>query len=86
MAELKSPVLPGHSSEEVQYVDNDPEHYPIPALRKPGSVLMRLEFDDDERRAIAVGADLRIEVLTSLGIQPMRFLVGEEEFWKKEGY
>jgi hypothetical protein len=89
MAELKSPVLTGMQDKELTYANGIPEHYPIPALGRQGCVLMRLEFTEDERRTIAVGHDLFVEVLTTGGIQPMRFTVGEKESvedWKQEGY
>ena len=89
MPEFKSPVLEGLQEQEVKFRDNNPDHYEIPALRRPGCVLMRLEFTKDEREQIYDGDDLFVEVMTDGGIQPMRFTVGSKEYaedWQAEGY
>jgi hypothetical protein len=89
MAELKSPVLEGLKDQEQTYHNGNPDHYAIPALRKSGSVLMRLEFTEEERGQINLGFDVFVEILTNGGIQPIRFTVGHKSFvedWQAEGY
>jgi hypothetical protein len=74
------PVNPirGMEEEEVTYAKDQPEYIPLPTLKSSvpdgkGKVIMRWEFTDDERKAIANGADLYLEVLTfHQPLQPLR--------------
>ena len=89
MAELRSPVIDGSKDREVEYHNGNPDHRPIPALKKPGSILMRLVLDDEEREAVFLGNDMFVEILGE-GIQPIRFVVGDREVdrkaWEEAGY
>jgi hypothetical protein len=64
-----SPVVNGMESEELIYAKDQPQYTPLPCLKshKPdgtGSILTRWTFTEEERKAIAAGADLFVRVLT----------------------
>jgi len=79
-----SPVSPEFpDSQEVIFAKDQPEYAPLPAAivkRDEGqAVVTRWRFTDEERAAIANGADLYLELLTfGQPLQPIRMLVGEE--------
>lgn len=91
MAEFKSPVVPGLEDREETFHNGNPDHYPVPALVKPGSILMRLELSEDERHSVFFGHDVYVEILGTV-IQPVRYFVEDKrqepikEYCKKEGY
>lgn len=70
--------LPAHTA--VTYGANQPEYIPLPAARlhnPEGSALTRWSLSDEERRAIAEGADVYLEQLTfGQRLQPVRLSVG----------
>jgi hypothetical protein len=74
--EPASPVIPGANLPEVTYAKDQPDYIPLPVLRTPeGQVTSRWKFTDEERKAVADGADLFVSVLTfNHPLQPM--LVG----------
>ncbi len=89
MAELKSPVLTGLQEREAVFSNGRADCYPISALIGIGSVLMRLELTEEERRRIDLGHDVFVEILTAGGLQPMRFTVADRDdagYWESEGY
>lgn len=59
-------VLPGAA--QVVYAEHQPEYLPLPSIRYPGNpqgpVTSRWSFTEEERRAIADGADLYLTLLT----------------------
>lgn len=60
-----SPVMPG--SEEIELAKNQPEYIPLPAVyldMKCRPMVTRWRFTDEERAAIANGADLVAQQLT----------------------
>jgi hypothetical protein len=85
-----SPVVNGLENEEVVYADDQPEYSKLPCLksRKPdgtGSILTRWTFTEEERRAIANGADVFLRVLTyQHPLQPIGMFVcfDDEELLK----
>lgn len=75
-----APNLP--DSEAVTFAKDQPEYQPLPAaivMREEGkAVVTRWQFTDEERAAIASGADLYLELLTFGGpLQPVRMYVSE---------
>ncbi len=75
-----APEIP--DSQEVVFAKDQPEYNPLPAalvLRDEGlTVVTRWQLTDDERAAIAGGADLYLELLTNGNpLQPIRLMVGE---------
>lgn len=64
-----SPIVHGLEDEEAVYAKDQPQYAPLPSLksRKPdnkGRILTRWTFTEDERRAIAAGADLFVQIDT----------------------
>lgn len=62
-----SPVMPGAELIEVVYGKNQPEYVPLPAvyLDTPSRpVLTRWRLTDEERAAIAAGADIVLTLLS----------------------
>lgn len=62
-----SPVIPGAEEYECVLGADQPEYIPLPCLRiasDPGPVITRWRFTDEERLAIAGGADLVFTQLT----------------------
>jgi hypothetical protein len=61
-----SPVLvPELQPEEIVYAKDQPEYLPLPVLRSPqGVVLSRWKLSDQDRAAIAAGADILLSIWT----------------------
>jgi hypothetical protein len=62
-----SPVMPGSKSIEIVLGQNQPEYDPLPAvyLNQPGvPMISRWRLSDEERHAIACGADIVLQQLT----------------------
>lgn len=72
-----SPVVIGLEEHEVVVAKNSAVYLPLPALVfNNGMVMSRWEFTQEERAAIAAGADLFVKVLTfGDRLQPMKFAV-----------
>lgn len=70
--------LPPH--ELVTYAEHQPEYLPLPGARCAGPEALfvtRFHPTDDERRALAAGEDLYLEVYTfGYPLQPIRLTVG----------
>lgn len=63
MAQPVSPVIPGLEPYEIVFGPNQPDVIPLPALRGSAptySVISRWRFTEEERQAIAQGADIFI--------------------------
>lgn len=78
------PVVPGLEQYEIQLGGPEvgqPEYVGLPALRSPdGRVMTRWTFTEEERKAIANGADLFTTVLTlNHPYQPIMLTVGLPE-------
>ncbi len=74
------PVVKGLEKHEVVFAEDQPQYQPLPAIRAPhGTILTRWRFTEDERKQIATGADLYLEILTfNRPLQPLKFYVGGE--------
>jgi len=75
-----SPVLtPEFQDLEIIYAKNQPEYVPLPVLkRSDGVVLSRWKLTDQERAAIASGADIFLFNWTfNQPLQPVAIEVGE---------
>jgi hypothetical protein len=61
-----SPVLSAEFvSKEIVYAKEQPEYIPLPTLVSGNGVVMsRWQFTDEERQAIAAGADLLLSIWT----------------------
>jgi hypothetical protein len=80
-----SPVLPGSSEIEIVLGKGQPQYIPLPAVyldtpRRP--MITRFRLDDDERAAIAAGADVVLQQLTfKEPFQPVNLqIVAQNEF------
>jgi len=79
--------LPPH--EHVVLAKDQPQYLPLPIVRflqdRQGRVISRWTLTDDERIAIAAGADLFIEQLTfNDDLQPILPTVGFRDFCPKD--
>lgn len=76
-----SPVIPGMEIMEVVYGAKQPEYSPLPVLKtSKGQLLMRFTLTQEEREAIAQGADIYISVLTmNQPLQPIMTAVGQPD-------
>jgi hypothetical protein len=74
-----SPVLPGSEPIEIVLGKNQPEYTPLPAvyLQRPSlPMITRWRLSDEERAAIASGADIVLQQLTfSHPFQPVNLQV-----------
>lgn len=75
-------IVPEFETLEVVYGKNQPEYKPLRTLRsssESGNVLSRWTLTDEQRQAIAEGADIFLDVMTFHGaLQPVRLLVAHE--------
>ncbi len=89
MPESVSPVIPGIAEiDEVTWAEKQPEYNPLPAITYRGNpqipVTSRWRFSEQERKAIAEGADLYLTQLTFGGpLQPicLQVFTQEEAAW-----
>ena len=74
------PVIDGLESMEIVYAKDQPEYLPLRTLRAPdGRVFSRWSMTDEQRRAVAEGADIFVQVLTfNEPLQPLSLLVAHE--------
>jgi hypothetical protein len=74
-----SPVMPGSESIEVVLGKNQPEYVPLPAvyLDTPSlPMITRFRLSDEEREAIANGADIVLQQLTfRMHFQPVNLQI-----------
>lgn len=85
-----SPVLtPEYVDQEVVYAKDQPQYRPLPVLRNSQGVLLsRWKLSDEEREAIAAGADLFLYNWTfNQALQPVRIEIGEvDRSMEEKGY
>lgn len=76
-----SPVLQKYVDREVIIAKDQPQYMPLPALcTASGKVLTRWSFTHEERRAIALGADLYLCILAChQPLQPILMEVSNEQ-------
>ena len=85
--EPTSPIVNGMENEEIVYAKDQPQYVPLPVLKsrkedRDGRILMRWQFNEQERVAIANGADLVVSILTyQQPLQPLGMFVS----WDNEG-
>jgi hypothetical protein len=74
------PVIEGLEGLEVVYAKDQPQYLPLRALRadtKEGLVLTRWTLTPKQRKAVAAGADVFLELLTfRQPLQPIRIAIG----------
>jgi hypothetical protein len=77
--EPSSPILAGFEDSEVTYAKDQNPYSPLPALKSTsGVVLSRWALTEDERIAIASGADIFLFCHTfNQPMMPLRLEVGE---------
>lgn len=75
------PVIEGMESEEVVYAKDQPQYLPLRALVSKGPwgrVISRWTFTPEQRKAIAEGADVLLELSTQHEpLQPIRMMVSD---------
>jgi hypothetical protein len=75
------PVFEGLTNREVVYAKNQPEYLPLRALVSDdpsGRVTTRWMLTDDQRKAIAAGADIYLMLLTfHQPLQPIQIATGD---------
>lgn len=75
------PVINGMEEQEVVYAKDQPEYIPLRTLVSKGperSVFSRWTLTPEQRKAVAEGADIFLELLTYGGpLQPIRMAIGE---------
>lgn len=73
------PVVVGLESHEVVYAKEQPEYNPLRVLRSKdgmGRVLSRWALTDEQREAVAAGADIYLELVTfNQPLQPIRVAI-----------
>jgi len=74
------PVIPGFEREEIVYAKDQPQYKPLRVLRTGNddvSVITRWTLTPEQRKAVAEGADIFLELLTfGHSLQPVRIGVG----------
>lgn len=77
------PVFDGLEKSEIVFAKDQPEYLPLRCLRgkgRMGAVLSRWSPTEEQRRAIAEGADIILELSTFGGpLQPIRMAVAKGE-------
>lgn len=75
------PVIDGMESEEVVYAEKQPQYLPLRTLVSKGRwgrVISRWTFSPEQRKAIAEGADVLLELSTfHEPLQPIRMMVSD---------
>lgn len=75
------PVVEGLEAQETVYAKDQPEYTPLRTLRssdEAGRVISRWAPTPEQRKAIADGADIYLELLTFNGpLQPIRMAVSD---------
>jgi hypothetical protein len=74
------PVVEGLETKEVVYAAKQPEYIPLRTLRSKApeaSVFSRWTLTPEQRKAVAEGADIYLELLTFGPLQPIRMAIGD---------
>lgn len=75
------PVVDGLEQQEIVYAANQPEYIPLRTLKSNGpmgAVISRWALTPEQRKAIAEGADIFLELSTFHGpLQPIRMAVSD---------
>lgn len=74
-------VVDGLESEELVYAKDQPEYIPLRTLKAVGAqgqVLSRWTLTEDQRKAVAAGADIFLELSTfNRPLQPIRMAISD---------
>ncbi len=87
-----APVVEGLESHEVVFAKNQPQYNPLRCLKGNtayGEVLSRWTLTEEQREAVAEGADIYLEISTfNTPLQPIRLAIGNKPHAEifKEGY
>jgi hypothetical protein len=75
------PVIDGLEDHEVVFAKDQPEYIPLRVLvmKRPGNpVLSRWTLTDEQRKTVAEGADVFLELMTfGQPLQPIRIAIGD---------
>lgn len=82
LAPKDGPVVDGLESLEIVYAKDQPEYTPLRTLRNPadtmGGVVSRWTLTETQRKAVAEGADVFLELSTfDQPLQPIRMAIGD---------
>lgn len=76
-----SPVFKGAEALEVTIAKNQPEYLPLPVIHgEDGRVTSRWRLSDEEREAIANGADIMYTVLSSGKVYPVMLYLADPDY------
>lgn len=79
------PRLVPAGSKAIVIAEHQEEYRALPSIRTPdGMVITRWEFSDAERRAILLGEDLYVTILSAGAINPLFCTVGPVD-WTRQG-
>jgi hypothetical protein len=82
------PVINGHESDEIVYAEDQPQYIPLRTLvgsDRDRKVLSRWSPNPEQRKALAEGADIYLQLLTfGDPLQPILMFIGDDlEDWEK---
>lgn len=76
-----APVVDGLQTQEIVYAENQPQYIPLRTLCADGpmgAVLSRWTLTDEQRQAVAAGADIFLELSTfHQPLQPIRMSISD---------
>jgi hypothetical protein len=76
------PTIEGLEEREFVFGAKQPQYNPLRGLKsqdEQGKVLTRWELTEEQRKAVADGADIYLELMTfNQGLQPIRIAVGKD--------
>lgn len=76
------PVVAGLEKHERVFAKDQPEYIPLRTLvanRQEGTVMSRWTFTDEQRKAIAEGADIYLQLSTfNRPLQPIRIVIADQ--------
>lgn len=77
----QGPVVDGLEKQEVVYAKDQPQYLPLPSLQADGpmgAVLTRWTLTPEQRKAVAEGADIFLELSTfRQPLQPIRIAISD---------
>lgn len=79
------PALVPEGSKAVVIAEHQQEYRDLPSVRTPdGQVITRWTLSEDERRAILMGEDIFVTILSNGAINPLFVTVGPVD-WTRKG-
>lgn len=80
------PILVPEGSKAVVIAERQDEYRDLPSVRTPdGQVITRWTLTEDERRAIFMGEDVYVTILSHGSINPLFVTIGPVDWTKKDG-